>query len=215
MSVRVIEYMLPDRKNGEVFRPLTSIVDHELAPSAELAALYEQRWEFEITLDELEAHQIAGREYFDPSCPTSSNRKYGRPLEAAHCCSRTIQPNTSCARPPTTSVSTPTDCRSSEASESYAARSPTRRVFSQRLDTAITDTLTETLARPNSTQHPRSYPRVANKKRSAQRSPNALTCGARILDVASDLRSLCSGRSWMIDGCCCRSCISWCAGCSV
>jgi hypothetical protein len=60
IPVRVIEYMLPDRKSGEVFRLLTSIADHELAPAAELAALYEQRWEFEITLDELETHQISG-----------------------------------------------------------------------------------------------------------------------------------------------------------
>jgi hypothetical protein len=38
-------------------RLLTTILDPTRAPATELAALYQQRWEFETTLDELKTHQ--------------------------------------------------------------------------------------------------------------------------------------------------------------
>jgi hypothetical protein len=59
-EVRVVQYMVTNRDGAqEVIRLVTSIVDHELAPAAELAALYAQRWEFELTLDEVETHQMS------------------------------------------------------------------------------------------------------------------------------------------------------------
>jgi Insertion element 4 transposase N-terminal/Transposase DDE domain len=58
VPVRVIEYTIPNRSGGEVFRLITTIVDPEAAPAQDLATLYEQRWEFEIGLDEIETHQI-------------------------------------------------------------------------------------------------------------------------------------------------------------
>jgi hypothetical protein len=60
IPVRVIEYMVANRKEGEreTIRLITSIADHELAPAIELAALYHDRWEFELTLDEIETHQM-------------------------------------------------------------------------------------------------------------------------------------------------------------
>ncbi|HEX2313518.1 MAG TPA: IS4 family transposase [Thermomonospora sp.] len=59
IPVRVIEYTVPDRnQGGERIRVMTSILDHEIASAAELAALYQQRWEFELTLDEIEVHQM-------------------------------------------------------------------------------------------------------------------------------------------------------------
>jgi hypothetical protein len=58
--VRVIEYMVTNRgESTETIRLVTSITDHELAPAVELAALYQQRWEFELTLDEIETHQMS------------------------------------------------------------------------------------------------------------------------------------------------------------
>jgi hypothetical protein len=39
------------------YRLLTSILDPRKAPAAELAALDQQRWEFETALDELKTHQ--------------------------------------------------------------------------------------------------------------------------------------------------------------
>ncbi len=59
LSVRVVEYMVTNRgDSADTIRLITSIADHELAPAAELAALYQQRWEFELVLDEIETHQM-------------------------------------------------------------------------------------------------------------------------------------------------------------
>lgn len=64
VPVRVIEYAIddPGRPDTETrYRLLTTILDPERAPAAELAALYPQRWEFESTLDELKIHQRGAR----------------------------------------------------------------------------------------------------------------------------------------------------------
>lgn len=59
IPVRVIEYTVTNRDgNVETITVMTTILDHEAAPAAELAALYQQRWEFELTLDEIEIHQM-------------------------------------------------------------------------------------------------------------------------------------------------------------
>ena len=59
--VRVVEYTLSDpgrpQAAGEVYRLVTTILDPERAPAAELAALYAERWEQETALDELKTHQ--------------------------------------------------------------------------------------------------------------------------------------------------------------
>jgi len=54
-QVRVIEYRLKNLPK-EVYRLITTILDPEQAPAQELAALYHERWEIEITLDELKTH---------------------------------------------------------------------------------------------------------------------------------------------------------------
>ena len=55
--VRVIEYRLKNVPNAEaVYRLITTILDPGQAPAQELAALYHERWEIEITLDELKTH---------------------------------------------------------------------------------------------------------------------------------------------------------------
>jgi hypothetical protein len=59
IPVRVIEYTVTNRGDApEIIRLVTSILDHALAPAAEIAALYQQRWEFETVLDEIETHQM-------------------------------------------------------------------------------------------------------------------------------------------------------------
>lgn len=60
--VRVIEYRLEGISGAEpIYRLLTTIWDHETAPSIELAALYHERWEIETALDELKTHLRGSR----------------------------------------------------------------------------------------------------------------------------------------------------------
>jgi Insertion element 4 transposase N-terminal/Transposase DDE domain len=55
--VRVIDYRLDKVPDAEpLYRLITTILDHRLAPAPELAALYHERWEIENSLDELKTH---------------------------------------------------------------------------------------------------------------------------------------------------------------
>jgi Insertion element 4 transposase N-terminal/Transposase DDE domain len=55
--VRVIDYHLDKVPDAEpIYRLITTILDHKLAPARELAALYHERWEIETALDELKTH---------------------------------------------------------------------------------------------------------------------------------------------------------------
>jgi hypothetical protein len=57
LVVRVIEYRLQDVPGAEpIYRLITTVLDPELAPAKELAALYSERWEIETALDELKTH---------------------------------------------------------------------------------------------------------------------------------------------------------------
>jgi hypothetical protein len=60
IPVRVLDYTITDRgsQEPETVRLITSILDPGLAPAAELAALYHQRWEIELALDEIQSHQM-------------------------------------------------------------------------------------------------------------------------------------------------------------
>lgn len=60
--VRVVEYVLEGVEDAEaLYRVVTTILDPEQAPAAELAALYVQRWEIETALDELKTHLRGSR----------------------------------------------------------------------------------------------------------------------------------------------------------
>jgi hypothetical protein len=60
--VRVIDYRLDGVEGAEpIYRLVTTIHDHELAPACELAALYHERWEIEGALDELKTHLRGSR----------------------------------------------------------------------------------------------------------------------------------------------------------
>ena len=57
IRVRVIEYTLEGVPDAEpLYRLVTTILDHNVAPAEELAALYHERWEIETALDELKTH---------------------------------------------------------------------------------------------------------------------------------------------------------------
>lgn len=58
IPVRVIEYEITDRSgSGEIFCLITSILEPGQASALELAAAYHQRWEFELSLAEIETYQ--------------------------------------------------------------------------------------------------------------------------------------------------------------
>jgi hypothetical protein len=55
--VRAIDYHLDQVPDAEpIYRLITTILDHTLAPAPELAAIYHERWEIETSLDELKTH---------------------------------------------------------------------------------------------------------------------------------------------------------------
>lgn len=59
VACRVVEYSVENNGGvGEVVCLITSILDYRAAPSYELAALYHERWEFELSLKEIEIHQM-------------------------------------------------------------------------------------------------------------------------------------------------------------
>jgi hypothetical protein len=59
--VRVIEYQLEGVAEAEpLYRLITTILDPDQAQAAELAALYQERWEIETALDELKTHLRGG-----------------------------------------------------------------------------------------------------------------------------------------------------------
>jgi hypothetical protein len=62
IAVRVIEYRLEGIPGAQpLYRLVTTILDHRPAPAKELAALYQERWEIETTLDELKTHLRGAR----------------------------------------------------------------------------------------------------------------------------------------------------------
>ncbi len=55
--VRAVDYRLDGVPGAEpIYRLITTILDPQLAPAEELAALYHERWEIETALDELKTH---------------------------------------------------------------------------------------------------------------------------------------------------------------
>jgi len=72
ITVRVIEYTLSDpgrRTSVDRYRLVTTILDPELAPAAELAALYTERWEVETALGELKTTQRGRRQMLRSKSP--------------------------------------------------------------------------------------------------------------------------------------------------
>lgn len=54
ITVRLIEYRIKGK--NELYRLITTILDHNEAPAEELAALYSERWTIEVVYDELKNH---------------------------------------------------------------------------------------------------------------------------------------------------------------
>lgn len=79
LLVRVIEYTVDDPTrsgHGELHRLITSLLDSDLYPAHTLACEYHQRWEVEITIDEVHTHQRL------PNLPLRSKKPAGVIQEA-------------------------------------------------------------------------------------------------------------------------------------
>ena len=62
MLVRVIDYTIDDgRDNRATYRLFTTLIDLDEASAIDLAAAYAERWEVELTFDELKTHQRGPR----------------------------------------------------------------------------------------------------------------------------------------------------------
>ena len=62
MLVRVIDYTIEDgRENPTAYRLFTTILDPAQVNATDLAAAYTQRWEIELSFDELKTHQRGPR----------------------------------------------------------------------------------------------------------------------------------------------------------
>ena len=62
VRVRVVSYAVDDGRDPTgPYRLITTLLDHDQAPAAQLAAAYAQRWEIETSIDELKTHQRGPR----------------------------------------------------------------------------------------------------------------------------------------------------------
>ena len=67
--VRVVEYKLKTPGSEPLYRLITTILDPEQAPAADLAALYHERWEIETAFDELKTHLRGARNVLRSKTP--------------------------------------------------------------------------------------------------------------------------------------------------
>ena len=72
MWVRIISYRLTDERVGEVgkvYRLVTTLLNPRVAPALELIALYHERWEVELVIDEIKTHERAQRKVLRSKTP--------------------------------------------------------------------------------------------------------------------------------------------------
>ena len=70
IAVRVVDYTVTGGPHGaQPYRLVTSILEPARAPAAELAALYQERWEMETAFDELKTHLRGARRVLRSKTP--------------------------------------------------------------------------------------------------------------------------------------------------
>lgn len=72
MWVRILSYRVTDERLGEVgkvYRLVTTLLNPRLAPARELIALYHERWEIELVIDEIKTHERAQRKVLRSKTP--------------------------------------------------------------------------------------------------------------------------------------------------
>ena len=72
MRVRIISYRVTDERLGEVgkvYRLVTTLLNPRVAPARDLIALYHERWEIELVIDEIKTHERAQRKVLRSKTP--------------------------------------------------------------------------------------------------------------------------------------------------
>jgi hypothetical protein len=72
MWVRIISYRVTDARLGEpgkVYRLVTTLLNARVAPALTLIALYHERWEIELVIDEIKTHERAQRKVLRSKTP--------------------------------------------------------------------------------------------------------------------------------------------------
>jgi Transposase DDE domain/Insertion element 4 transposase N-terminal len=72
MWVRILSYRVTDERLGEVgkvYRLVTTLLNPRVAPALELIALYHERWEIELVIDEIKTHERAQRKVLRSKTP--------------------------------------------------------------------------------------------------------------------------------------------------
>src|SRR5213076_3152285 len=70
--VRIISYRVSDERLGEVgqvYRLVTTLLNPRVAPALSLIALYQERWEIELVIDEIKTHERAQRQVLRSKTP--------------------------------------------------------------------------------------------------------------------------------------------------
>ncbi len=70
--VRIISYRVTDARLGEpgkVYRLVTTLLNPRVAPARTLIALYHERWEIELVIDEIKTHERAQRKVLRSKTP--------------------------------------------------------------------------------------------------------------------------------------------------
>ncbi|KAB1139977.1 IS4 family transposase [Streptomyces luteolifulvus] len=87
VTVRVIEYQVD---SGEAIRLLTDLLDPEQAPADELAALYHERWEAELSNRQIKTFQRGPQQVLRSAQPGLVHQEVWAHLAVHHCLSRMI-----------------------------------------------------------------------------------------------------------------------------
>lgn len=72
MWVRILSYRITDERLGEkdtVYRLVTTLLNPQVAPALTLIALYHERWEVELVIDEIKTHERAQRKVLRSKTP--------------------------------------------------------------------------------------------------------------------------------------------------
>ncbi len=89
--VRIISYRVSDEREGvpgKVYRLVTTLLNPRVAPARALIALYHERWEIELVLDEIKTHERAQRKVLRSKTPEGVRKAALRHLLGALCCAR-------------------------------------------------------------------------------------------------------------------------------